>query len=68
MSGFLSYRVPRKAVTKKPPCGWAALFLSAGVSYFTRTFAIPTTIWSLRIRTEIMTIRERADNKVFMSF
>jgi len=36
--------------------------------YFTLTAAIPTTIWSLRIRTEIITIRMKDDRKVFIGF
>jgi hypothetical protein len=48
-----------EGVTKKPPVGWAACVSLSRCGYFTLTAAIPTVIWSLRIRTEIITIRTR---------
>jgi len=47
-------------VTKKPPVvGRLTLLSLSRCGYFTLTAAIPTVSWSLRIRTEIITIRTR---------
>ena len=54
-------------LTKKPP-GWGGLCFCSRCGYFTLTAAIPTVNWSLRIRTEIITIRTRLVRRVCMIY
>jgi hypothetical protein len=66
ISGFLSYRVPAKAVNKKAARLGGLCFFSKCNYFLTLTVAIPTINWSLRIRTEIITIRMRLVRRVCM--
>jgi hypothetical protein len=54
-------------VTKKPPVVGRLVLLFCRCAYFALTAAIPTVYWSLRIRTEIITIRTRVIRMVCMA-